>query len=70
MVRCVAAVTERHEIRRLVLATERTGNQVVHIGLAASTRIAAANAPVRVSLQHDLPDALPMRGALVGSRRL
>jgi hypothetical protein len=66
MVRSVATIAERDQVRRFIDSTSGTGNQVVNVGLASGTRLTARPANIAVAGKHNLSDFAPSLVLLSG----
>jgi hypothetical protein len=59
VVRSVAAIAKRDEIRRFIGSTGGTRNQMMNIGFAPGTRVTARPADVAVSGKYNISDVAP-----------
>lgn len=59
MVRSVAAIAKRDQIRRFIGSTGGTRNQMMNVGFAPGTRVTARPANVAVSGKYNISDVAP-----------
>jgi len=59
MVRSVAAIAKRDQIRRFIGSTSGSRNQMMNVGFAPGTRVTARPASVAVSGKYNISDVAP-----------
>ena len=69
MVRSVATVAKRDQVRRFIDSTSCTRNQVVNVGFALGTSFTARLANMPVASKHDIADFTPSM-VLLSSRSI
>ena len=66
MVRSVATIAQRDQVRRFIDPPSGTRNQMMNVGLAPGTRVTARPANMAVASKYNISDITPSRVLLSG----